>query len=119
MLVNSLLCDYEQVYDCGVDMVLDQLEQTVKDFTVPVDGEAIAQALRIVDALNARIAVAVGDFDDDGLWDLEGRTSMTDWLVGTCNIRGGVARAMAGNAARLPRMPVTVGAWVHGRRGEG
>ena len=104
------------MYDCGV---IEALETAVENLDIAVDGDDIARALKVIDRLTAKVTVAIGEFDDNGLWDLDGRTSMTDWLVATCNVRPGLAKRMSGDAAKLRMMPATRGAWLEGRLVEG
>jgi len=48
---------------------------------IPVDSEALAAVLALRDRLDARISDAVAAHDRAALWELDGATSMTAWLV--------------------------------------
>ena len=68
----------ELVYDCGV---FEQLGSAIEGLDIPLDGDALEALLALRDRLEARISSAVAAHDRAGLWELDGATSMTAWLV--------------------------------------
>ena len=86
----------------------------IEALDIPVDGNALAAVMALRDRLDARISDAVAALDASGLWELEGATSMTAWLVD----RGGMARARAAATASRARKlaPLTLSpqAWRDG-----
>jgi hypothetical protein len=107
-----LISWYEQVYDCGM---CTGLGEAIEELSIPLDGDALAEALALRDRLDARIAQAVAEFDRHQLWDMEGATSLTAWLVDRAGMTRRGATHNAARARRLDRLPVTSEAW---RRGE-
>lgn len=87
------------------------LAEAIEDLEIPVHGEAIADALRLRDLLDARIAAAVGAYDAEWLAPLDGATSTVGFLR-----QHGVANAGATvrTARRMRQLPVTASAWLRG-----
>src|SRR4051794_38921722 len=90
------------------------LGDAVEGLEISTDGDAVAEVLGLVDRLNAKVTEAIGRFDHDGLWELEGFTSMTAWMKYRGRMSGGAAAAMVRTARRLRDLPVTTGAWGDG-----
>jgi hypothetical protein len=80
---------------------------------IPVDGDAIAAVLALRDRLDARISDAVAAHDRAGLWELDGATSMTAWLVDRAAMPRPRAAATTSRARKLA-LPLTAGAWRDG-----
>ena len=85
----SLTLGIEQVYDVGM---FEALARDIEELEIPVNGAAIAHAVALRDQLSAKVAAAVGAFDEARLWDLDAATSMTAWLSLDPPIRYGEAR---------------------------
>jgi hypothetical protein len=100
------------VYD---DRVCNGLAEAIEELLIPIDGEALAGVLALRDRLDARIAVAIASFDRHQLWDTEGASSMTAWLVDRAGLTRRHAAHTAARARRLDRLPVTTDAWRTGR----
>jgi hypothetical protein len=66
------------------------------------------------DRLDARISDAVAAHDRAGLWELDGATSMTAWLVDRAAMPRARAAAMVSRARKLAHLPVTAAAWRDG-----
>jgi hypothetical protein len=90
------------------------LRAVVEGWHLAVDGDEIAEALRLVDRLTAKVHADVAALDDAGLWEHDGATSLTAWL----RHRGGMTRTqattVAGTAKRLRSWPATAAAWEAG-----
>jgi hypothetical protein len=95
--------------------MLDVVLTLMDEAEVAADAAAIAEAVRVVDRLTAKIAEAVGEFDAAGLWDLDAATSMTAWLRQYTGMTSRAAAAMVQTARRLRSLPVTAEAWRSGR----
>lgn len=94
--------------------MFDALRGEVERLDVPVDGDAIAELFAIRDRLDAKLSAAVGEFDRAGLYDLEGRTSMTAWLRSNAPLTTTEAHRVAVTARHLRQLPVTREAWEEG-----
>ncbi|MGD9797827.1 MAG: hypothetical protein AB7V15_06955, partial [Acidimicrobiia bacterium] len=57
-----------------------KLEAAVDGLTVPAGGQALARLVALRHRLDAVLALAVGAFERDGLWEIDGATSMVGWL---------------------------------------
>lgn len=88
-----------------------RLAQLIDEIEIPVDGEALAEALALRDRLDAAIATAAAAFDAAKLWEIDGARSLTDWL----RIRGRTSRAEAARTSAAARrtavLPTTWEAW--------
>jgi hypothetical protein len=103
----------EQVYAVGME-ALAELVELVDRVEVPLDGDALRQALWAQDRLAAKISQAIGEFDAAGLWDLDAAHSMTSWLRHHAGMCGPDAQRTASTAKRLRTCPATRDAWVDG-----
>jgi hypothetical protein len=88
--------------------MLSDLAEAIAGLDIPVHGESIAQALALRDLLDARIAVAVGEYDHQGLAIVEGATSTTGFIK-QCGAPNAVS--LVKNARRLRDLPVVSQAW--------
>jgi hypothetical protein len=83
--------------------VFEGLATEVDELSIPLFGEAIIEVLAVRDRLDAKISVAVSDFDRAGLWDLDSATSMTAWL----RQYGAMTKREAGRVSGRPRSYVS------------
>jgi hypothetical protein len=60
--------------------MFEALAEAVEHLEIPAWGDALAEAMAIRDRLDAAICAAVGVFDAERGWEVEGATSMTAWL---------------------------------------
>jgi hypothetical protein len=94
--------------------MFEQLGDAIEGLEVPVDGDALAAVLALRDRLDARISHAVAAHDRAGLWELDGATSMTSWLVDRAAMPRPRAAATTSRARTLAHLPVSAGAWRDG-----
>jgi len=99
------------VYDEGV---IEALREAIEELEVPLDGDALAEALKLADLLNAKLSKAVGEFDDEAMWELDGATSMTAWLRHHAGMTASSAKSLTSTAKKLRTLPMTAGAWLSG-----
>ncbi|HVE46230.1 MAG TPA: DUF222 domain-containing protein [Acidimicrobiales bacterium] len=99
--------------------MLRELTAAVEELDIPVFGDDIAAAIGLMDRLGAKITKAVAAFDNDGIWAIEGATSMTAWLRHHARMSGGAAASMTRTARRLEELPVTSAAWLSGEMSSG
>lgn len=85
----------------------------VHALTVPPGCQAVASALRALDAFRAQIVLALIGLDRSGEWAAEGDTSLVAWLRRQGCSAGEAAR-LAGAARRLGALPVTAAAYAAG-----
>jgi hypothetical protein len=93
---------------------LARLTKAVEEVEIGVDRDDLVAALRERDRLDARIAEAVGAFDAAELWDVDGATSMTRWLVAECHMSDSTARRLVRRASRLAAWPELAAAFASG-----
>jgi len=103
----------EQVYDTG--MALAKLTDAIDGLDVPVDGDILADVVRLRDRLDAKVTMVAAAFDAAALWDVEGAASMACWLRVRAGVSNRDARRMAATARRMHGAPVTARAWAEGR----
>jgi Domain of unknown function (DUF222)/HNH endonuclease len=94
--------------------MFEQLGEAIEGLDIPVDGDALAAVLALRDQLDARISSAVAAHDRAGLWELDGATSMTAWLVDRAAMPRPRAAATTSRARKLAHLSVTAGAWQDG-----
>jgi hypothetical protein len=92
--------------------MLSGLVDAVEALDLPLHGEAIAEAMRLRDRLDAKIAVAVGGYDAQGLFAVDGAVSMTGWLKQHAGMTPGAAASLAKIAKRLQQLPAVRDAWL-------
>jgi hypothetical protein len=97
-----------------VSSVLEGLAQAIDDLELPVDSGVLTEAFALVDRLNAKLLVAVGEHDAAELWRNDGATSMTAWLRHHTGRSGRDAARCARTARRLRQLPVTAAAYRDG-----
>ena len=107
--------------------VFEGLAEEIRGLDIPADGAALVQALALRDRLDALIVQAVGEFDDVGMWECDGSTSMTAWLKSAASMTSKSATHLVSMARRLRKLPVcssacaggsAVGRAVGGDRGQ-
>jgi Domain of unknown function (DUF222)/HNH endonuclease len=94
--------------------MFEQLGDAIEALDIPADGDALVAVLALRDRLDARISDAVATHDRAGLWELDGATSMTAWLVDRAAMPRPRAAASSSRARKLAYLPVTAGAWRDG-----
>jgi hypothetical protein len=94
--------------------VFEQLGSAIEGLDIPLDGDALEALLALRDRLEARISSAVAAHDRAGLWELDGATSMTAWLVDRAAMPRPRAAATTSRARKLAHLPITAGAWRDG-----
>ena len=76
---------------------------------------AIIAALAALDRRQAAITAAVGEFDRDQSWALDGARSMKAWLVSFTGRSAGDAARLVRHARSLRQLPVTAAAYTTGQ----
>lgn len=94
--------------------VFEALREAVEALEVPIDGNALAEALKLGDLLNAKLSTAVGAFDAEALWELDGATSMTAWLRHNAGMTASNAKTVTSTAKKLRTLPLTAEGWSGG-----
>ena len=97
-----------------VSAVLQPLADAVDQLDLPVDNVLLTEALALLDRLNAKLLVLVGEHDAAELWRNDGATSMIAWLRHHARKSGRDAAACAKTARRLRELPVTAAAYRDG-----
>lgn len=64
-----------------VSAVLQPLADAVDQLDLPVDNVLLTEALALLDRLNAKLLVLVGEHDAAELWRNDGATSMIAWAT--------------------------------------
>src|SRR5580658_8226608 len=95
------------------------LAVAVEDLVLAPVEEAIEQALRLRDRLDAKISQALRCFDAEGAWSSDGSLSLTSWLAAHGRRSRRDAHREALVALRLAHLPVTAAAWVQGALSSG
>ena len=90
------------------------LREAIEELEVPLDGDALAEALKLSDLLAAKLARVVGAFDAESMWELDGATSMSAWLRHHAGMTASNAKSMASTAKKLRTLPMTAEAWLSG-----
>ncbi len=91
-----------------------RLGEAIEALDVPVDRDAIVAAIAQRDRLDAKITAAVAAYDAAELWDADGATSMTRWLVAECRMSDSMARRQVRTAKRLTQLPAMAEAYAAG-----
>ena len=98
----------EHTYDSGV---ISALRESIEGLPLGPDSADLSAVLGLSDQLTARTIEALGEFDAAELWQLDGRTSLRDWLRVTARMSTEDAARMARTAERLRDLPVTAAAF--------
>jgi hypothetical protein len=92
-------------------MTFEGLAAEIRSLNLPVDGDALAEALALYDELTARLTEALGRFDGTELWELDGG-HVADRLAGRAGppaaAPGGRVGAPGGQAHRPAGHPAGV-----------
>ncbi len=99
--------------------MFEALAREIDEVEILARGDAIVEAVALRDRLSAKIAQAVGEFDDARLWDLDAATSMTAWLRDKAAMTNKEASHTTSVARRLASLPVTAAAWRSGELSSG
>ena len=99
--------------------MFEALARDIEELEIPARGAAIAEAVALRDRLSAKVAAAVGAFDEPRLWDLDAATSMTAWLRDKAAMTNREAARTTSAAKRLRSLPVTAAAWRSGELSSG
>ncbi|MDQ3757257.1 MAG: HNH endonuclease [Actinomycetota bacterium] len=91
-----------------------QLAAAVEEIDIPPVGDAIAEVSALIDRLAAKLSHAVGRFDADGAWAIDGSTSAMAWLRHHAGMTASTANATVRTARTLRSLPVTSTAWRDG-----
>jgi uncharacterized protein DUF222 len=87
------------------------LAEAIEEHSIPLDGDALAEAFALADRLQAKLVQAVGDYDRSELWNIGGATSMAAWLRDRAGLTDRRARYLTRLGRRLCSLPVTAAAW--------
>ena len=90
------------------------LADAIDGFSAPSSNQDLADAFALFDLLRAKLSAAVGQFDRDGSWELDGATSMVAWLTTHAGMHRPGAARWTSVASRLRSLPVTRVAWETG-----
>ena len=86
-----------------------------KKMTQLKTGDDLANALRLRDQFEAKLALGIAAFDRAGLWELDDATSAVAWLR-THGVSPGDAIGLVKAGRRAADVPALADAWVDGRR---
>ena len=64
---------------CTLLSMLGDMRETVRDLPLPLHAGTLRDLVLLRDTIDARLAELVAQFDHDGLWTLDGATSMVAW----------------------------------------
>ena len=95
--------------------MLEQLADAIDEVEIPLDRAALIEAFRLRDRLDAKLSDAVGAFDAEQLWELDGATSMQAWLQHFVPLTARDAHWTVKIAKRLRQCSTTRQAWLDGR----
>ncbi|MGK2948045.1 MAG: DUF222 domain-containing protein, partial [Acidimicrobiales bacterium] len=95
--------------------MFEALAGAIDELEIGVDDREVALALRLRDRFEAKLVVAVAQFDAAELWDVDGSVSLTAWLRHRGNLTNADAQRLATAARKLRSCPHTLDAWVVGR----
>src|SRR5258706_16256443 len=98
----------------SVGDALEHLEALVDGLDRPTGGDDLAHAFAVLDMLQAKLTGAVGDFDTDRSWAVEGRGSLPAWLRQRARRSDRSAAHTAQVARRLRDLPAVTRAWEDG-----
>jgi hypothetical protein len=95
--------------------VFEGLAQAVGEMEIPVDADALVEALAIWDCLEHKLCAAVGAFDAAGAYEADGSSSALAWLRNRGRLSGARASALVRMGRRLRRLAATDAAWARGQ----
>lgn len=79
----------------------------VENLTVPASPDAVAEAVRLLDRLQAKVIEAIGELHANGGYAADGDVSITAWLRRACALSQKQAGALGLTATRLRDLPGT------------
>jgi hypothetical protein len=85
--------------------MFDGLEAAIQGLEIPGSPDAVVDALRLRDLLDAKVAVAVGELDASEAWGLDGSVSCAAWLRQHTGMTPAQAKRATVTAARVRRSP--------------
>src|SRR5437764_15384303 len=91
------------------------LREAIEEVEIGSGADAIATVLADVSRLESKICAAVGAFDADGLYEVDGATSVVAWLRNHGQLSGARASSLVRTARRMRKLPATAGAWADGQ----
>ncbi|QYG91442.1 DUF222 domain-containing protein [Iamia sp. SCSIO 61187] len=95
--------------------MFEALATTIDDLDIPVDGDALEEALHLRDRLDAKISQTVGRFEATNEHDTaDGCPTMATWLRVKGRMTAHDAQRMAKTARRLGHLPILQTAWLDG-----
>ena len=92
----------------------EELARAIDGLVLPVDGDAIVDARRLLDALTARVALVEAAFVRSGLHEIDGAGSMATWLRHRSGLHDADARRASRRAERLAVWRGVGDAWLRG-----
>jgi hypothetical protein len=92
--------------------MLSDLAELAEHLEVPQHSGSIAELFSVIDRLQAKAAVAVGSYDAQGLFEVDGAGSMTSWLRQHTGVPN--PSQVVKTARRMRQLPVTAAAWQDG-----
>ena len=100
-----------------VDTVAPQFEElarAIEGLVVPVEGDSLIDARRLLDALTARVALVEAAFVRSGLHEVDGAGSLATWLRHRSGLNDADARRASRRAERLSLWRGAGDAWLRG-----
>ena len=91
------------------------LLETVESLKVGTDAHSLRDALAAADRMQAKLALAVGDFIESGEWEIDGSGSAVSWLREHGRMSQGHAGWLARVAKRMKEFPGVAEAWGSGK----
>ena len=96
------------------NMRLGGMVEAVRELDPPADPADLAEALRVRDQLDAKIALGIAAFDQAALWELDQATSAVAWLRAR-GLATGDAVGLVKAGRRASEVPALADAWCDGR----
>jgi hypothetical protein len=96
-------------------MSLGAIAALVEELEIPLHRDALQAAFDVRDQLDARIAVAVADFETAGLYELDGSVTMRSWLRQHTRCDQTSAAKVTSTGRKLAALPLLRDAVLEGR----
>ncbi|MBW3669703.1 MAG: 13E12 repeat family protein, partial [Actinobacteria bacterium] len=94
--------------------MFEALASAIEELEVRVDGDALVTACRLLDRLNAKVALAAAELDASRRWELDGATSAAGWLKHRAGMTASAANWTVRTGNLVKQLPVTRQAWLSG-----
>jgi hypothetical protein len=94
--------------------MFDRLADEIEAMEIPVERDAIVDAVRLRDRFDGKVTEAVGAFGAAGLHEVDGSVTLSTWLGHRAGLAPDAASRTAKRAGRLARLPVLRAALVSG-----